>query len=89
MVYVYTDFLTVYCRGKSTMVYIAQWIHVTPWLCFLLLSSALLITILTLRPGKETIRYQMGHMSWTIVSLVMVCGQVSDESLAARRVYDC
>lgn len=76
MAFVYTDFLTVYSRGRSNMVYTSQWMHRTPWLCFLLFSSALLISILTLRPKKETIRYQMGHLAWTVVSLVMVCGQM-------------
>eukprot|EP00038_Savillea_parva_P031843 m.91100 g.91100 ORF g.91100 m.91100 type:complete len:453 (-) comp9888_c0_seq2:72-1430(-) len=84
MVFVYTDFLTVYSRGRSHMVYTSQWMHKTPWICFLLFSSALLISILTLRPKKETIRYQMGHLAWTVVSLVMVCGQMF---YAPRMIY--
>jgi len=76
MTFVYTDFLTFFSRGRSEMVHTSMWMHRTPWICFLLFSSALLISILTLRPGKETIRYQMGHLAWTVVSLVMVCGQM-------------
>lgn len=72
----YTDFLTVYAKGKSSMAYLSRWTHHTPWLCFVLFSSALLISILTLRPAKDAIRYQMGHLAWTVVSLVMVCGQM-------------
>lgn len=66
------------------MVHTSLWMHRTPWICFLLFSSALLISILTLRPGKETIRYQMGHLAWTVVSLVMVCGQMF---YAPRMIY--
>jgi len=86
MFFYYGDFVHMFAARHSDMAWLAEKMHVHTWVSFVLFSSAFVMSILTLR--VDSVRYQMGHLGWTVVSLVLVCAQMMrTASMVHRGVF--
>lgn len=74
MLYSYGTFVRDFARDSKELQWLSEYMHFHFMVTFALFSIAFILSIVTMSPGH--IRYQVGHLSWTIVAIVIVCGQM-------------
>lgn len=72
MFFLWGDFVHVFAKRRSSMQWLNKLFTMHEWITFVLFSFAFILSILTLRPNKEMIRYQMGHLAWTVKMALIV-----------------
>eukprot|EP00040_Diaphanoeca_grandis_P017162 m.89164 g.89164 ORF g.89164 m.89164 type:complete len:446 (+) comp26270_c0_seq1:143-1480(+) len=74
MFHTYGTFLKKYASDKKAMQWVSKSMHMHQMVTFALFSLAFILSIVTIRP--KSLKYQVGHLSWTVVSIVIVCAQM-------------
>ena len=74
MFYTYGDWLRDFAGSKPALFWMLPVLNYHGLVTFLLFSSVLIGTIASLK--RSLMRYQVSHLSWSIVSIVMIVGQL-------------
>lgn len=74
MVHSYGEFLSVFAKEHASAAWLQEPLHYHHAVAFFMVSVLLVLSILTLRP--ESIRYQIGHLVWTMLALLLTVGQM-------------
>jgi len=74
MFYTYGDWLKKFAMKTASMQWMSEYLHWHQFLVFILFSIAFIMSIITIRP--KSLKYQVGHLSWTVVSIVIVVAQM-------------
>lgn len=74
MVFVYGDFIKIFSQTHESAAWLVPYTRYHSILTFVLYCSIFMVSIGTLR--STSVRYQVGQLSWTIVTLMLVVGQM-------------
>eukprot|EP00039_Didymoeca_costata_P029548 m.25116 g.25116 ORF g.25116 m.25116 type:complete len:445 (-) comp7679_c0_seq1:2121-3455(-) len=75
LIFTYGDFVRKFAIENEEMAWMREYMFYNNICSFGLLSLLIVLSIVTLRP--DSLRYQMGHLVWTMGVLLLVCGLVA------------
>jgi hypothetical protein len=75
-------------ENLETSAWLLPWLHYHQFVSFAMVSCVLVLSIVNLHP--ESIRYQLGHLVWTMAVLLLVCAQMmKGKPLLSNRLVYC